>query len=225
MNPNCKQAKRKIIFIRKGTVMNKLVKEVSIAVVACLILFSSCSSTKTLDTWKDSTYKGRYIEKVLVAGISFPFDSRQLEDTFIARFQEYGIQAVSLKAISPDMKYTVDSMRAEAQRIKSDSVLTIRMIGMKEKEEWERFVPTPEFTGPLYMESMQYPPLDYEFEKEDLVIESSLYDTVSGKLIWRLHSETIKRGSIGKENILNSRLVASLSKKVMEKLRNSGLIR
>ena len=75
------------------------------------------------------------------------------------------------------------------------------------------------------MESVQYQPLEYQFEKEDLVIESSLYDTVSGKLIWRLHSETIKRGSIGKENIMNNRLVASLSKKVVEKLRDSRLIR
>jgi hypothetical protein len=205
--------------------MNKLIKEVGVVIVTCLILLSSCSSTKTIDTWKDSTYKGRYIEKVLVAGISFPFDSRQLEDAFIARFQEYGIQAVSLKAISPDMKYTVDNVRAEAEKVKSDSVLTIRMIGMKEKEAWERFMTTPEIPGPLYMESMQYPPLDYQFEKEDLVIESSLYDTVSGKLIWRLHSETIKRGSIGKENIMNNRLVASLSKKVVEKLRDSRLIR
>ena len=207
--------------------MYKLIKDVGVVIVMFLILLclSSCSSTKTIDTWKDSTYKGRYIEKVLVAGISFPFDSRQLEDAFIARFQEYGIQAVSLKAISPDMGYAVDSVRAGAKRVKSDSVLTIRLISVKEKEEWEHFVPTPENPSVLYMEAIQSPPQDYQFEKEDLVIESSLYDTVSGKLIWRLHSETIKRGSIGKENIMIDRLVASLSKKVVEKLRDSRLIR
>ena len=129
--------------------MYKLIKDVGVVIVVCLILLSSCNSTKTIDTWKDSAYNGRYIEKVLVAGISFPLDSRQLEDAFVARFQEYGIQAISLKAISPNMKYTVDNARAEAERVKSNSVLTIRMIGMKEKEEWERFVTTPEIPGPM----------------------------------------------------------------------------
>lgn len=193
---------------------------------ACLVFFSSCSSTRTIDTWRDSAYKGRYAGHVLVAGVSYPFDKRQLEDGFVARFHEYGVRAVSFQSLSPQPKLTLDSIRREAVRLKSDAILTVRLISLREKEEWDRFVPKPEVPAELYMESMvRYTPIDYELTVDDFIVESSLFDTASGKLIWKLHSETIKRGSIGKEYMMTGRFVASLSAKVLKNLRDSELIK
>jgi len=206
--------------------MNRPIKRAILITVAGLLLFSSCSSTKTIDTWRNRAFEGRYAENILVACVHYPFDERQLEDSFVSRFREYGVRALSFSAESPNEKFTAKKGRAEARRLKSDAVLTIRLISVKEKEDWERFAPTPEVPAELYMESVpQSPPLVYPFEVDDVVVESSLYDTASGKLIWRLHSETIKRGSPGKEYILSGRLAASLSAKVVRSLHDSKLIR
>jgi len=206
--------------------MNTRIKKTALVVVTSLLLLSSCSTTKTIDTWRNSTFAGRYEGHILVAAVHYPFDKRQLEDRFVSRFRENGVQAVSFCASSPDENFTVKRVRAEARRLKSDAVLTIRLINVKEKEEWERFAPTTEVPAELYMESMQpAPPIAYPFEVEDVVVESSLFDAASGKLIWRLHSETIKRGSPGKEYIMSGRLASSLSAKVVKSLRDSKLIR
>jgi hypothetical protein len=205
--------------------MNTRIKNAALVVVASLLLFPSCSSTKSIDIWRNSTFEGRYAGNILVVSVNYPFDKRQLEDSFVSRFREYGAQAVSFSASSPEGNFTVERGRAEAKRLKSDAVLTIRLISVKEKEDWVRFAPTPEVPAELYMESMQQsPPFAYSFEVEDVVVESSLYDTASGKLVWRLHSETIKRGSPGKEYIMSGRLAASMSAVVVKGLRDSKLI-
>jgi hypothetical protein len=155
------------------------------------------------------------VVNVLVAGVSYPFDKRQLEDGFVARFRAYGIRAVSFQSLSPQAKVTLDSIRREA----------VRLISVKEKE-WDRFAPTSEVPAERYMESTaQSQPFDYRFTVDDFVVENSLYDAVSGRLIWRLHSETIKRGSIGEEHIMTGRFVSSLSGKVLKNLQDSQLIR
>lgn len=206
--------------------MNKPIKKTALVAVAGLLLFSSCSSTKTIDTWRNRTFEGKYVRNILVACVNYPFDNRQLEDGFVSRFREYGVRALPFSAESPNGTFTAKKGRAEARRLKSDAVLTIRLISVKEKEDWERFAPAPELPAELYIESMPQPtPLVYPFDVDDVVVESSLYDTASGKLIWRLHSETIKRGSPGKEYIMSGRLAASLSAKVVRSLYDSKLIR
>ncbi len=206
--------------------MNVWIRKTALIAVTSLLLFSSCSATKTIDTWRNSTFEGRYAGNILVAGVNYPFDTRQLEDSFVSRFREYGVQSVSFSAVSPGSTFTAEKGRTEAIRLKSDAVLTIRLISVKEKEDWERFAPTPDVPAELYMESMQQAPLlAYSFEVEDVVAECSLYDTASGKLIWRLHAETIKRGSPGKEYIMSGRLAASLSAEVVKSLRDGKLIR
>jgi hypothetical protein len=202
--------------------MKNLSKGAGITIIACIILLSSCGGTKLSSAWKDSAYEGRYVKKVLVVAISQQYDRKRLEDVFVKRLQEYRVNAVSLSSISSEKKSTRYDVNVEAAKLQCDAVLKIQLISISEKEERVSIASPPEvfpewsYSFPIY--TLQTPPSEYEVVKEDIVIESSLYDTSAEKLIWRVRSETIKRGSIGG-------LIDSISKTVIEDLHNNKLIK
>ncbi len=202
--------------------MKNLSKGAGLTIIACIILLSSCGGTKLSGTWKNSAYEGRYVKKVLVVRISQQYDRKQLEDAFVKRLQEHRVNAVSLRSISLEKKSASYDVKAEAVKLQCDAVLKIQLVSINEKEERMDIAPPPDispewsYSFPIHM--LQTMPTEYEVVKEDIVVESSLYDTSTGRLIWRARSETIKRGSIGS-------LIDSMSKTVIEDIRNNKLIR
>jgi hypothetical protein len=203
--------------------MKNLSKGAGITIIACIILLlSSCGGTKLSGDWKDSAYERRYVKNVLVVGISQQYDRKRLEDAFVKKLQEHRVNAVSLSSIPLEKKSTMYDVKAEAVKLQCDAVLKIQLISISEKEERVDIAPPPEvspewsYSFPIYM--LQTPPTEYEVVKEDIVIESSLYDTSTEKLIWRVRSETIKHGSIGN-------LIDSISKTIIEDLHSNRLIR
>jgi hypothetical protein len=202
--------------------MKNLSKGAGITIIACIILLSSCGGTKLSGDWKDSAYEGRYVKKVLVVGISQQYDRKRLEDAYVKKLQEHRVNAVSLSSIPLEKKSTMYDVKAEAVKLQCDAVLKIQLISISEKKERVNIVPPPEvspewsYSFPIYMS--QTPPTEYTVVKEDIVIESSLYDTSAEKLIWRVRSEAIKRGSIDS-------LIDSISKTIIEDLHSNRLIR
>jgi hypothetical protein len=193
-----------------------------ITIIACIILLSSCGGTKLSNAWKDSAYEGRSIKKVLVVGTSRQFGEKRLEDVFVERLQENRVNAVSLNSVSSEGKSTRHDVKAEAEKLQCDAILKIQLVSNNEKRERIGIVPPPEFSPgwyyalPIY--TLQTPATEYDVVTTDIVIESSLYDTSTGKLIWKVSSETINRGSIGN-------LIGSISNTIIEDLRSSRLIR
>jgi hypothetical protein len=60
--------------------------------------------------------------------------------------------------------------------------------------------------------------VEYKIEQKDIVMEFNLYDVETGKLMWKVRSETIRPGAAAK-------LIDEASKKVMKDLRADRLIR
>jgi hypothetical protein len=202
--------------------MKNLSMGAGITIIACIILLSSCGGTRLSGDWKDSAYEGRYVKNVLVVGISQQYDRKRIEDEFVKRLQEHRVNAVSLSSIPLENKSTMYDVKAEAVKLQCDAVLKIQLISISEKTERVNIAPPPEvspdwsYSFPIYM--TQTPPTGYTVVKEDIVLESSLYDTSAEKLIWRVRSEAIRRGSIDS-------LIDSISKKIIEDLHGNRLIR
>ena len=169
------------------------------ALVIGLFLLSSCGGTKLSNGWLNSAYEGRYVKSVLVVATSDQFDKRKLEGTFAKHFQEHGLRAASLASIAKKKEMTSADVRAEATSLSMDAIFTVRIVSIGEKEFVDHFAPPPEaspewsYSWPIY--TIQRPPAEYTFEEKDIVMELNLYDASTGRLMWRVRSETIKPGS------------------------------
>ena len=201
--------------------MTNLSKRIIITPIIGLFLLSSCGGTKLINEWKDSSYEQRYLQNVLVVGISDLFEKRKLEDAFVRNFQEHGIKAVSFTSISQKKKVTRADIRTEALKLNDDAIFMVRLISISEEKVIERIAPPPEvspdwsYSFPIY--TLEPPPTEYEIEKKHIVLECDLYDASTGKLMWRVRSETIKPGS-------TINIIDSISKAVIKNLRHDKLI-
>jgi len=195
---------------------------IGIALIIGLFFLSSCGGTKLSNPWINSAYEGRYLKSVLVVAISDQLEKKRLEGAFAKHFQEHGVNAVSLASTTGKKELTSADVRAEAAARDMDAIFTIKLISVSEKEIMERYAPPPEispdwsYSFPIY--KAQPPPVEYRFAEKDIVAESSLYDTATGNLMWRVRSETIKPGSTAK-------VVDAASKMIMKNIKAGRLIR
>ncbi|MGZ6249686.1 MAG: hypothetical protein ACXWMC_08740 [Syntrophales bacterium] len=192
-----------------------------IALIVGLFFLSSCGATKLSEPWVNSAHEGRYLKNVLVVSISDQFEKKKLEDIFAAQFQKHGVKAVSLAATTQEKELTSAEVKAEAARLSTDAIFTIRTVSIGEKEVTERYDLPPEtspdwsFNLPIYNAQ---PPVEYMMAEKDIVMEFNLYDAETAKLMWKVRSETIKAGATAK-------LIDEASRKVMKDLSASRLIR
>lgn len=195
---------------------------IGIALMIGLFFLSSCGGTKLSNPWINSAYEGRYLKSVLVVAISDRLEKKRLEGAFAKHFQEHGVNAVSLASTTEKKELTSTDVKAEAAAKGMEAIFTIQLISISEKEIMERFAPPPEaspdwsYSFPIYY--VQQPPVEYRFSEKDIVVESSLYDTATGNLMWRVRSETIKAGSTDK-------LIDEASRMVMKNIKAGRLIR
>lgn len=193
-----------------------------IALVIGLFFLSSCGATKLSEPWVNSAYEGRYLKNVLVVSISDQFEKKKLEDIFAAQFQKHGVKAVSLAATTDKKKLTSAEVKTEAARLSADAIFTIRVVSIGEKDTMERFAlppeASPDWSYNLSMYNAQQPSVEYKVEEKDIVMEFDLYDVETGKLMWKVRSETIKAGATAK-------LIDEASRKVMKDLIAGRLIR
>jgi hypothetical protein len=202
--------------------MKTLSNRIGIALIIGLFFLSSCGGTKLSNPWINSAYEGRYLKSVLVVAISDQLDKGKLEDTFAKHFQEHGVNAVSLASITQKKELTSADVKAEAAAKGMEAIFTIKLISISEKEIIERFAPPSEaspdwsYSFPIY--KAEPPPVEYRFAEKDIVVESSLYDSATGNLMWKVRSETIKPGSTAK-------LIDEASKMVMKNIKAGRLIR
>ena len=192
------------------------------ALVVGLFFLSSCGGTKLSNGWLNRAYEGRYLKNVLVVATSHQFDKRKLEGTFAKHFQEHGVKAVSLASVTKKKELASADVRAEAARLSMDAIFTVRIVSIGEKAAMDRFAPPPEtspdwsYSFPIY--TVQTPPMEYKFEEKDIVMESDLYDASTGKLMWRVRSETVKPGSM-------ANLIDEVARMVMKDLGAGKLLR
>ena len=187
--------------------MIKSIKLLSLFVIAFLLLFTSCASTKLTGSWKDDQYSGT-IKKVLVIGMSKKSTVKRLfEMEFARQFKALGIDAVSgFRVLPSEFKLDKAVLVAKVKELNIDAVLITRLIDKKTIETY--------YPGGVYASTHGYyndmhdfygRSYDYIFvpgrryEQEILHLETNLYDTGTEKLIWSALSKTFPQGAVKKE--------------------------
>jgi len=169
---------------------------------ACVSLAVSCASTEVGKVWKDDSYAGRPMSKVLVIAVAAQTPMRTaLEDEFVARLRERGQDAqASHTLMSGDAPLDKADVVALVKQQSFDTVLVSRLVQKKtvESEVTPSGGPTPAAAMGYYGNSSDFYGQSralasspaYTVEHEVAVVQTNLYDAHADKLYWSAQSDT-----------------------------------
>lgn len=182
--------------------MNRLFLAVLLLMVT--ILLASCSSTTLTASWKNPEYS-KPIDTIYIVGVSKSHITRRLfEDSFKQELAQKGVTGIISYKDIPAKDDNKDFVMKKALENQSDCILISRMVGKRtEAIKTPGRITTYRTEGypynryPHYRYYNDYYSRRYEtiyeppsVEKFDVAtIESNLYDTGSGELIWSAQLE------------------------------------
>ncbi|MFC1880285.1 hypothetical protein ACFL2S_02155 [Thermodesulfobacteriota bacterium] len=208
-------------------------KIISVTATVCLIFAVSCSLTKLNAVWKDPQYQGGKLKNVLVIGGSTNQVVRRIfEDEFTAKLKIRGTDAMPSYRIFPSGKdLDKTAIESKSRDLGIDSMLIARVVDTKTKRE-VRPVPYNSYYGDTYfynwpnrysransgsISRRYYNDRLYDSEYEVVNLETNVYDTQTGKLIWSALSDTVVGGS-------NEIEISSIVEVIMKNLSENQLI-
>ncbi len=189
-----------------------------ISLLCCLsviaLLISCAKGTTFTSVWKDDTYHGGKINKVLVIGVSKKSEMRRMfEDEFVSQLRGRGVDGVASYTVLPsDKMLEKEAIVEQLRSVDADACLITQLIA-REDAAAEKPPEDPGLTS-QYPRSYNYSQnRRYIMEDDAVSLKTNLYNTASEKLIWSALSETFKRGS-DEENIkgLINEITGELSK-------------
>jgi hypothetical protein len=213
--------------------MRKKGKLISAAAALCLLVAASCSLTNLNAVWKDPQYQGGKLKNVLVVGGSTNQVVRRIfEDEFTARLKTRGTNAIPSYTIFPsENTLDKDTIESKSRDLGIDAMLIARVIDTKTKNQ---LTPAPSNyyyrdiyfydwpnrysrfnSGPI--PGRYYDDRRYYSEYEVVNLETNIYETQTGKLIWSALSDTVIGGSSELE-------VSSVVEKIIKNLSENQLI-
>jgi hypothetical protein len=100
-------------------------------VLSCVVLaFVGCASTTLKNSWRDPSYKGPPLKKVMVVGVSNqPVTRRTFEDEFVKQLKANGVEGIqSYNFIAQDGKAEEAQVKQAVQKAGADGALITRLV-------------------------------------------------------------------------------------------------
>ena len=166
------------------------------------ILLCSCSANRLLSSWQDESLGQASMGTVLVIGVAKHDETKRriYEDTFVDSLQAVGTKAVASYTLSKTpIAPTEAALREAIQKSDAQTVLITHMVSSKEKDFFQpssRIIGTNSYSN--YSLFSYYPyifgsvsaPGNY-ISTTKVILETSLYDIETEKLIWTARTESI----------------------------------
>jgi hypothetical protein len=157
--------------------------------IAWLLCLSGCVSTSLIDRWKDASFSGPPLHKVLVVGVQKDEGRRRVwEDGMVAALAHQGVDGVPSYRVFPTKAPTPDELAGTASREGFDGVLASHFIGASQRNYWmpgyggigfgwryRYFGYWDTVYGPGYVETEH---------RADYQTDVFTVDAAGGKLIW-----------------------------------------
>ena len=169
-----------------------------LALVASAVLLASCVSTTMQSTWRDPSYTGGPYKRVFVVGLSARdlTARRVLEDVLVAKLKAGGVDAVPGWQYLADAPMPEDAFAAAVARSGADAMLMVRLLGVETQTTvWPPMGPRVGWYG-AYAGWYAYPDVT---TSQIVVIETTLYDAKSRRVIWSGTSETVNPTNVAKD--------------------------
>src|ERR1039457_288472 len=105
--------------------------------IALLAGLSACVSTSLIDRWKDPTFSGPALHKVLVVGVQKDQGRRRVwEDGMVAALTHEGVQATPSYQVFPDRAPSADQLSATASHDGFDGVMATHFVSASQRNYW-----------------------------------------------------------------------------------------
>ncbi|MCK5087885.1 MAG: hypothetical protein KAQ90_10210 [Melioribacteraceae bacterium] len=190
-----------------------------------IVSLISCGTggTQVVGTWKNDQVEFGTIKKVLIVGIiKDPWIRKMYESAVKEELLNHHVEAVSsLEIVSPDEKITKENFELYFQSYNFDSVIASRVVAEdKVKTRVYNYTPVYGYHG-FYnsyysMYSYAYNP-GYAVESTNRSIETNLFETKGGNMIWSTLSESFDAQKA-------SDIIGPLSQLILDELDDSGFI-
>lgn len=205
-------------------------------VALLLSLLTACAATTNIGSWKNETYTGGPLTKVLVVCITQQNTVRRIfEDEFVKELGSHGVETTASYTLLPlDLLKDKEKLEAEIRKLGPETVLITRLVGKRVERNYQsgtyytrprsaNYYPGPQAHGGwqgyyAHSQAVIRPEVTETIYKV-AILESNLYETKKKKLIWSMQSETRMAGQP------TDSLIKDFLKVAMKSLTKEGLIR
>lgn len=180
--------------------MSKLALRFLVPVLIALGV-SGCATTKMQSTWSEPGYAGGPLRKLFVMGQAMRDVTarRILEDALAARLKAAGVDAVpAWTAFATEAQVGESALSAAIAASGADGVLMVRLVGVENQVSvWPTPVPAPGFGWYGFYSSWYTAPT--VTVDQVAVVETTLFDVKTKRLLWSGTSETSNPASVQRE--------------------------
>jgi len=184
------------------------------------LALTACASSPPIVEWRRESYTNK-VDNILIIGVSENAERRYtFENTFVDVLAANKIRAIpsrNLLTSSINLRREIVEKAIEGQPV--DAVLITRVAGVKEKETYqlpENYDYQRADSG-YYDSALQETNKGYYANEKLLLLETRLYDTASGEMIWSLQSGSLAEAKPKK-------IIEDLIQLTVRTLADSGLI-
>lgn len=199
-----------------------------VAMVLLMFILESCATTKFKGSWMDETIPSEDLvfDKILVLGLSIePSVRRTFEFSLRQELINHGVDAIStLEVVGHNQEISRDTFEALFGDRDIDAVIVSRLVGVETDYRYETnyvyAVPHSYYNGFWGYYNTSYGNVysqGYLTSEEWVIIETNLYETKTGKLVWSGTSETAEQSTA-------MDVIESLNKALIKELASKGLI-
>jgi len=204
----------------------KIVVRRSIIILAAVVATATlvAAKSKLVTSWKNPTYSGPALRRILIIGIAPDPGSRaDFEDDLSQRITRDGMEAIAGNTLllrseshEPDLHY----LRTQIRDHKVEGVIVCRMVNVERTvTTFDPMVYSHSFYG--YYGAVSAVTVTPGYVRVDIKVrvESNLYSMAGdeGELLWTATSDAFDPGKAHKE-------IASLSKLVVKELEKDGFL-
>ena len=169
-----------------------------LAVVLGTLFLAGCASTTLQSTWRDPTFTGGPFKRVFVVGLSARDGTarRVLEDVLVAKLKAGGVDAIPGCQFLSDAPMEEAAFAAMVAKTGADAMLMVRLLGVETQTTvWPPMGPRIGWYG-AYSGWYAYPDVT---QTQTAVIETTLFDTKTRRVVWSGTSETLNPTSVQKD--------------------------
>src|SRR5215475_15290204 len=174
-------------------------------IVLVVLGLLSCASTRVVNQWSNPAYTSPSFKRIMVIGVTKQNAIRRtFEDEFSAQLKAAGVNAVpSYLYISQDGPVGEAVLKQAIKEAGADGVIITRLVRVQQKTEIAPgyYAPDPAMAvHPLYTTAWNdyyEPPIVYH--SEIYTCETTLYDTVKNRVVWKGTAQTEATGNINQE--------------------------
>lgn len=170
----------------------KLLKTITLLIT--LLVISACANTRPIGEWHKEGFSEK-LNNILIIGVTSRSTRRRVfEDKFVEALAAAKVSATpSYKLITTSLNLSRAVVENAIQGQGIGAVLVTRLAGVREEEVYRQPDDKDENLSyfSYYDNSLKQVDDGYYAQFRTLVLETNLYDTRSGELVWSMQSETM----------------------------------